>query len=363
MDFIDAHAYWQHPRFPGRPWDSGNWLIDQKPMTDYPAEATLFRLAAERLHGKPFTVSEYNHPAPLDSQAECVPMIASFAAAQDWDGIWLYTYSHSSDDWYRENLNSYFDIDTNPAKWGFMRAGAAIFRDAGPPYAGTDQKNEFTSVSLTKSSDIVTELAKLHLKYDRNMFALLAEQAKITWQDLLKKQVVVSIASYGGQGGVDETSKLDWSVENGKGLYSARSQGAWVSTGHTERFEKAANVQLSLNKPEFAAVTVTPLDKKPINQSRKILVTACGRCENTDMKFSEDRRTVGRNWGGPPVQIEAVEGTLSLNGRWTCCQALGPDGMPKPGMVVFQEGGQSFITLSPQCETIWYLLTRRTKSD
>ncbi|MCX5639001.1 MAG: cellulase family glycosylhydrolase, partial [Planctomycetota bacterium] len=69
MDFIDAHAYWQHPRFPGRPWDSNNWLVDQKPMTDYPDEATLFRLAAERLFGKPFTVSEYNHPAPLDSQA------------------------------------------------------------------------------------------------------------------------------------------------------------------------------------------------------------------------------------------------------------------------------------------------------
>jgi hypothetical protein len=28
MDFIDAHAYWQHPRFPGRPWDRGcfGWL-------------------------------------------------------------------------------------------------------------------------------------------------------------------------------------------------------------------------------------------------------------------------------------------------------------------------------------------------
>ena len=148
MDFIDAHAYWQHPRFPGRPWDSGNWLVDQKPMTDYPAEATLFRIAAERLVNKPFTVSEYNHPAPLDSQAECVPMIASFAAAQDWDGVWLYTYSHSSDGWYRENLNSYFDIDTNPAKWGFMRAGAAIFRDAaGPSDTGIAQLNEFSCVS------------------------------------------------------------------------------------------------------------------------------------------------------------------------------------------------------------------------
>ena len=363
MDFIDAHAYWQHPRFPGRPWDSGNWLIDQKPMTDYPAEATLFRLAAERLNGKPFTVSEYNHPAPLDSQAECVPMIASFAAAQDWDGIWLYTYSHSSDDWYRENMYSYFDIDTNPAKWGFMRAGAAIFRDSvGPSDTGIDQKNEFICVPLTKSSDIVTELAKMHLKHDRNMFGLLTEKAKITWQDMLKKQVVSAITDNGGQQGSGETWKLHWSVENSKGLYSASSQGAWISTGHTERFEKAANVKLSLNKPEFAAVTVTPLDKRPINQSRKILVTACGSCQNTGMKFSDDRRTVGRNWGSSPVQTEAVEGTLSLNGRWMC-QALGPDGMPKPGMIVFQEGGQSFITLSPQPETMWYLLTRRIKSD
>jgi len=358
MDFIDAHAYWQHPRFPGRPWDSGNWLIDQKPMTDYPAEATLFRLAAERLLGKPFTVSEYNHPAPLDSQAECVPMLASFAAAQDWDGVWLYTYSHSSDGWYRENLNSYFDIDTNPAKWGFMRAGAAIFRDAGPPNTGIAQLNEFSCVSLTKTIDIVTDLAKLHLKYDRNMFALLTEQAKITWQDLLKKQIVSAIAGYGGQGGVDETSKLDWSAENGKGLYSVSSQGAWVSTGHAERFEKATNGELSLTKPEFAAVTITPLDKRPLNKSGKILITACGRCENTGMKFSEDRRTVGRNWGGPPVRIEPVQGTLALpKGRWTC-QALGPDGLPQHQVPVSYQNGQGVLQMAPKYQTMWYLLTR-----
>ena len=98
-------------------------------MTDHPSQATLFRLAAERLGGKPFTVSEYNHPAPLDAQAECVPMIASFAAAQDWDGIWLFTYSHATDNWAREAMSGFFDIDANPAKWGFMRAGTAIFRE------------------------------------------------------------------------------------------------------------------------------------------------------------------------------------------------------------------------------------------
>lgn len=367
MDFIDAHAYWQHPRFPGRPWDSGNWLIDQKAMTDYPAQATLFRLAAERLAGKPFTVSEYNHPAPLDSQAECVPMLASFAAAQNWDGIWLYTYSHSSDGWYRENMNSYFDIDTNPAKWGFMRAGAAIFRDAGPgiapPNIGVAQLNEFSCVQLTKSLDLVTDLANLHLKHDRNMFALLAEKGKIAWQDMLKSQIVSAIAGYGGQGGISKTSKLDWSVENGKGLYSTRSQGAWIHTGHAERYEKATNGQLSVTKPEFAAVMVTPLDNRPLNNSRKILVTACGRCENTGMKFSEDRRTVGRNWGQPPVQIEPVEGTLVLpKGQWIC-NALGPDGLPKHKVAVSYQNDQGVLQLAPKYQTMWYLLTRQTKPD
>jgi len=362
MDFIDAHAYWQHPRFPGRPWDSGNWLIDQKPMTDYPAEATLFRLAAERLHGKPFTVSEYNHPAPLDSQAECVPMIASFAAAQDWDGVWLYTYSHSSDDWYREHLNSYFDIDTNPAKWGFMRAGAVIFRDAGPgiapPNIGIAKLNELSCISLTKSPDIVADLAKLHLKHDRNMFGLLAENAKITWQELLKKQVVSAIVGQGGQGGISETSKLDWSVENGKGMYSAHSQGARVYTGHAERFEKVTNGQLSVTKPEFAAMMLTPLHHAPLNQCRKILVTACGRCENTGMKFSEDRQTVGRNWGGPPVQIETVEGTLVLpKGQWTC-KALGPDGLIKHKVAVSYQNGRGVLQMAPKYQTMWYILTR-----
>jgi hypothetical protein len=290
-------------------------------------------------------------------------MLASFAAAQDWDGIWLYTYSHSSNDWYRENLNSYFDIDTNPAKWGFMRAGAAIFRDTGPPNIGIAQLDDFSCVSLTKSSDIVTDLAKLHLKHDRNMFSLLAEKAKIGWQDLLKKQVVSAIAGQGGRGGFDETSKLDWSVENGKGLYSASSQGAWVHTGHAERFEKATNGELSVTKPEFAAVTVTPLHKVPLNQSRKILVTACGRCENTGMKFSEDRRTVGRNWGGPPVQIEPVEGTLVLpKGQWIC-NALGPDGLPQHQVPISYQNGRGVLQMAPKYKTMWYLLTRNTKSD
>jgi len=353
MDFIDTHAYWQHPRFPGKPWDSNNWLVEQKAMTDYPSQATLFRLAAERLAGKPITCTEYNHPAPLDSQAECVPMITSFAAAQDWDGVWLYTYSHSSDEWYREHLNSYFDIDTNPAKWGFMRAGTAIFRDH-----GIIQLNNLTVVPLADPADVLTSLAKLHLEHDRDMFGLLAEQTAIGWQDMLEQQIFSSLSGQGNRQDFGDEPELTWSIADDKGFFAARGLSAWVYTGHAERFEEATNGQISIVGPTFVAMTVTALDKIPLNQSQKILITACGRCENVGMKFSRDRRTVGTNWGGPPVQIEAVEGTLVLpEGRWIC-HALGPDGLPKYEVPIGRRGEQAIIELLPKYKTMWYLLTR-----
>jgi hypothetical protein len=358
MDFIDAHAYWQHPRFPGRPWDSGNWIVNQKPMTDYPAEATLFRLAAERLLDKPFTVSEYNHPAPLDSQAECVPMIASFAAAQDWDGVWLYTYSHSSDEWNREHMYSYFDIDTNPAKWGFMRAGAAIFLDR-----SIVPLNGFIFFGLRDSSDTLTSLAQSHLKHDGNMLSSLCELANMSRYDMLKGQILRSLTTtgYGHRDIIGPNAILHWLVEDGNGIFVVSSWGASVYIGHADRFEKATNGKVSVSGPEFVALTVTSLDGKSwisLDQSRTILVTACGRCENTGMKFSEDRRTVGREWGHGPVQIEAVEGTIMIPGNGWQCRALGPDGVAKTEVPVRSVDDRNYVDLLPSYKTMWYLLTR-----
>lgn len=354
MDFIDSHAYWQHPRFPGRPWDQGNWLIDQKPMTDYPNEATLFRIAAERLAGKPFTVSEYNHPAPLDAQAECVPMIASFAAAQDWDGIWFYTYSHSGDSWNRQTFSSFFDIDTNPAKWGFMRAGAAIFRDAAIVPL---QPTRF--VRIGDPSNELASLAGLHIQHDRNMLGILAKAAGITYTDMLKAMYVPSCNSkaiIGGVGG-SQQSTLGWSVDSaGKGLYHAAGPNAQVYIGHAERIAKVTRGDIRISGPEFVALTVTPL-----GDAKRILITACGRCENTGMRFSEDRRTVGRNWGQAPVQIEAVRGSLVLpQGQWIG-HALAPDGSPRQQMPISPgEGDRRILELSPAYATMWYLLEHKT---
>jgi hypothetical protein len=353
MDFVDSHAYWQHPRFPGRPWDSNNWLVEQKAMTDHPAEATLFRMAAERLAGKPFTVSEYNHPAPNDYQAECVPLLASFAAAQDWDGVWLYTYSHGTD-WDQAYFNSYFDIHANPAKWGFIPAGAAIFR-----HAGIDPLRSVKILNLLNDADPLTVLAPLHLKYDRDMLSIITQQAHIKPEAMLNGQISLGFKSDLQNETPDKMPQLSWIVsEKNHGLFTAQGSGAWAYIGHAEQFHHGTDGQVTVTEPAFAVITVTSLQGKPLSRSTNILITACGRCENVNMKFSADRRTVGRNWGQPPAQIQAVEGTLVLpQGKWTC-QSLEPGGTPKQKIPVTYRGGQGILLLSAHHQTMWYLLTQ-----
>ncbi len=352
MDFIDSHAYWQHPRFPGRPWDAGNWIVEQRPMTDHPEQATLFRIAAERLAGKPFTLSEYNHPAPLDAQAECVPMVASFAAAQDWDGVWLYTYSHSGDAWNRQHLNSYFDIDTNPAKWGFMRAGAAMFdgRTVGPI-------PRVRGIPVARPEDKLTRLVPLHLHHDRDMLGVLFA----AWRGIVNRQSMLEcrdMISYRAEPPAPEPvtndpAEIEWSTDSaGQGSYRMEAGRTQVYTGRAGISAESTDGQVQIASPEFVALTVTPLTDETL------LVTACGRCENTGMQFSEDRRTVGRNWGRAPVQIEPVEGRVVLpEGRWTC-QALAPDGTPKQSVPVMYEDDRGMLELSPRYATMWYLLRR-----
>ncbi len=350
MDYVDSHSYWQHPQFPGRAWDPADWIVEQSAMVDHPEGATLWRIASERLEKKPFTLSEYNHSAPNDYQAECVPMLAAFAAAQDWDGIWLFAYSHRTNAFDRGHFDSFFDMDANPAKWGFMQAGAALFREGALP----PLRRAF-SVSLGGSeNDWLDQVAALHAKHGLNLFAAANERMELAWQDLLRMRLEAALSGHTGSvdSEADVEPALAWAVKDGKGTFSATGPGAIVVVTHGGGAEG-----VEVTSPGFAAVTVTSLDGKPFAKSRAVLVAACGRAENTDMQFSADRRTVGRNWGKDPVRIEAVTGRVALPaGTWRC-QALGPDGTAAADVELAKDAkGRPVLEMSPRHRTMWYLL-------
>ena len=126
-DFIDMHAYWQHPDFASG-WSQLRFHIDNTTQVAAPDGGALGSLAVYRVGGKPFTVSEYNVPAPNDYASEALPMYASIAALQDWDAIYAYTYLDFSARWDADHLLGFFDLAGNPAALSFLPVAALTFR-------------------------------------------------------------------------------------------------------------------------------------------------------------------------------------------------------------------------------------------
>jgi len=63
-DYTDIHAYWQHPSFPRKPWDSVDWNIKNTPMERAPEADALLSRAPWRLLDRPYTMPEWNIPDP-----------------------------------------------------------------------------------------------------------------------------------------------------------------------------------------------------------------------------------------------------------------------------------------------------------
>lgn len=365
MDWIDCHAYWGHPRWEkdvGR-WDSVRWTLPRAAMVDSPEKTVtdlddlsgiLFFMAAQQMRDKPFTISEYNHCAPNDYQAECVPILASFAAAQDWDGLWLFTYEYG-----RKEIN-WFNLDQNPAKWGFMQAGAAIFRDG-----GLTALPKTRELSYAEKDNPLDGMIRHQIKRNYDMFTMLVDKYGVKWSDFLDTRLVVNLDGQEKQdaGTAQALTKILWDKSaDGKGKYIATGPGGRVWIGHANRL-KGEN-GLSVTAPHFAIVTLTPLDGKPLDECKTALVTAIFRAENTGMKFNEKRDSVGNDWGTLPVLVEPIEGTIAglpeLKGQWTCT-ALKPDGTAGEQVpVAYDENQLPRIELSAKYKTIWYLLENIT---
>jgi hypothetical protein len=61
----------------------------------------------------------------------------------------------------------------------------------------------------------------------------------------------------------------------------------------------------------WATVAVSSLTDDSIDDSAAVLVTAVGRCENTDMRFNAERRWL-IDFGRSPILIEVIEGDVAI---------------------------------------------------
>ncbi len=95
LDVVDGHVYWQHPHYTtdSRGRQTG-FDIPNTAMVNDPLHSTIVQLARSAVAGKPYIVSEVNHPFPAERGCEGIPILAAYASLQDWDGIFWYTLAH-----------------------------------------------------------------------------------------------------------------------------------------------------------------------------------------------------------------------------------------------------------------------------
>jgi len=356
MDFVDSHAYWDHPRFTHGNWSNTDWTEKNQPMVDNPADGTLWALAATRVLGKPFTVTEYNHSAPNDWQAECVPMIASFASAQDWDAVFLFAYSHDNRYKTKDHTVSFFDFEGNPQKMNLLPIGARIF------LGGAVKPLSARRIVYASDQQMMGTASKDY--YDIWPFA--RDVLGVTPAELMSSRVYLSFEGAGADARPESAgSVIQWTGDGpgtGTGRFIVRDPGAAVFVGFANGPLPVdlGDVRIERLQTPFATLTVVPTEPAAkLESAKRLLITAVARGGNTGMQWDASRHTVRDHWGSAPPLVEVVRASISIAGnRPVTVYALTPDGSRGEKMPPRQEKGRTIIDLG-SVDTIWYELERQ----
>lgn len=322
-DVIDAHAYWDHPRFPGQPWSPTDWQIHNQPMPLTTVPSPLSELAFKRVAGKPFVVSEFNHALPNEYDAPAIPVIAAFAAQQDWDGVFLFHLDATPAEIARRRSH-FFDLNRHGGKMATLPLAAALFlrQDVGPlPPANT----------LAMSVDQAAA-AKRRFGWD---LSLALSQTGAPVDDILRQRKAVGfqpavqtasrptipprpqpLAASGSQNlhGTPAFTEMApgrlWSLDspNSAAAFGIFAKGERIRLGPWSVESKA---------PFQGLIGAVSLTGEPLNRARRVLLTTAGTTRLQGMRWNDRRDSVGNHWGNGTPEVAVPPLLLNLDDKAT----------------------------------------------
>jgi hypothetical protein len=364
-DYIDNHAYWEHPNFPNRPWDHKDWFINDVALVNGPG-GTLAHLAMGRVAGMAYTVTEYNHPAPNSYAAEGFPMIASFGAFQNWDAIYSFAYSHSKN-YEPRRIESFFDMKSRPEQLVHTPACVAMFVRG--DVAASKQPTVFPFSDamerkhLHQTHNAWTLTAKALL--DDVQYPLLHGTALDVKADDNAKKVVATEGRKALAAGlfVADNGEIRWDIsDKSAGFYTVDSPRTKLFTGFVRgRTFALGDVTLKIAKTrlDWATVSLTVIDGRGFGQPGRILIAATGFVQNTDAKLErlgEHRVTTRDQWGDGPILCEGVRATVTLPvaSDRVKCYPLDEAGNRRQAIAVGSADDLTNVELDPKHRTLWY---------
>ncbi|NHV99730.1 MAG: hypothetical protein HA496_08835 [Thaumarchaeota archaeon] len=381
LDIVDTHAYWNHPSFPGTPWDPSNWYVVNEPMVNNPQRSTIVSLAVKRVVNKPHFVTEYNHPAPNMYDSETVVTLAAYAALQDWDGIFLFDYG-SRGDWDSRRIRGFFDIDQHPVKMASMIAAHMIFLrgDVRPA-------EQLVSVRLGRQDEInLIAAGKVYAwalpdggHMGLNPLVSLTHRIAVSLEEEDSRETGSSVS---GPVYRSDTEEITWDTsESGRGIITINTSRSIAAVGFTGGRSLDFG-ELVIEPGEtllegWSLITVSVLEGESFDSWRRLLVIAAGYVTNTGMrlrtyegntalltwrlnglagvKTAVEPITCGTNWGSAPTLVEGARATLKIRTDGEIeVWALDSVGKRIKRVQVSSEGQYKVFSIGPDFQTIWY---------
>jgi hypothetical protein len=365
LDVIDGHAYWQHPQFPGTPWDPVNWFVPNVSMVNTLADDnTLAGLARQRIKGKPFTVTEYNHPQPSYYGSESPLLLAAYGGLQDWDGIWVFDYGPGQDGTATMGYaRGFFDTAQHSGKMANLLLAANLFRrgDVGPA------AQEIT-MALTPDQ----ELDLLANAWAWGIFSgsQLGVSGKLAFTNRLSVNVGTNAAGLttpppapSGSVLTSDTGELKWDLAAaGRGVVTVNTPRTKAVLGYvTNRVWNLGELVFAPgpNQLGWCTLGATLTRGESFTNDCTALIVATGWWENTGQVWKNSSKdSVGNQWGGPPILAEVVPFTLTLpvGTNRVSAWALDERGQRKTTLPITGTGTNSAIVVGTSAASIWYEL-------
>jgi hypothetical protein len=383
MDVIDSHAYWHHPDFHGKGWNPDVWDVKNEPMAGAPDGGTLPGLAAQRVAGKPFLCTEYNHPAPNTYSAETFPLLCAFAALQDWDGVFAFSYSHRAGDaWSQEHFDNFFDIDRHPVKMATLPGAAISFRrgdlehllygrefeigrtiswlkilNRGPGMGGP---STFFDPLVAMNSSV--GIRPIPQERDKEVYLGAEERGFLgpqLWAIMHRRNGEGIVWNTGKHSVTADAPRLRLAVGRFNPGESSKIDDVTIVSGATR--QAWACFQFSVLDRDSTFRTGFSAARLPnFATAKHILITATGDIENTGMGWKNAAKTsVGRDWGKAPVLVEGPAAKIELleflGGGKFKAWALDERGQRRAEIPV----ANGTLEIGPQHRTLWYEVERQ----
>ena len=361
MDYVDNHAYWCHPSV------RKEWRIGNRAMVNNMA-SRIRKLASQRVLGKPYTISEYNHPYPNFYGAEGQPMLRAYGALQGWDGVFEYSYNNRQNA--EPDRNEYFfSMAARTDVLAHFPACAAMYlrgdvKESAAPYIANLPYNEFFD-RLVKKGSVAQGIVS-------------ATDQKVPNELALERRVAVDLTAKSKTIDChipDEAQKV-FRSDTGEIVLDASTPGAGVWTVNTPNtkvfsgFPKGrtfdlGGVKLAIGETKlgWATVSLTSHDATGFGESgrpARILLTATGLCHNGGAKFTHDGDFIhcrGKDWGTGKTVNEGIPAAVTLPSKAsaTKCWALDERGeRAKPVSVEADADGHAVLKIGSEYRTVWY---------